>query len=898
MSQTLVAHCIHHTHWDPYWFFTSQESEVVFALNVQRMLQAFRRGEVDTFFLDGQTTAVDEYLQYHPEDKIEISQLIQEGRLQIGPFVSQLDPFICSAESIVNNLRLGILNAKKLGKCSMIAYLADPFGVSYSFPKIFNQFDIENFVFTRGIGDIYDVKNEFFLESNDKSKILCHVLLSGYGFGTYSFLAGTLFDGTARDYNLLNVMDLIKRLVSRSSLKNEFVFPVGFDQNPVALNLAEIIEKYNSAQKKIKFIETTWPEYFENIRRRGAGIKTLATELTSPQFHRLHLSGMNSARSDIKTIIDKAERALALEAQPLMTLLSSLGLKFDHGLIDQNWYDLVNCQTHASATHGDVTNEKMKQQASEVLSRTNAITNHLARITCLSLKSSNEYGSDLIVFNTLPWNTSKVAKLKVITKAPSFFIKSDNKILDSVCLSQERVYGGTLRLDPKLMSECLWFYRSEVVVDLGAFEGISYRSFQVVEDESLASEQTPSKNEKSCISNGEYEIEFDSTGITLHAHDGINLKRIITFEDMGDAGDSYDYSPPTDDKDWRIVNDLHDAKVKWLFQSDLYACMELEGILQLPKNQNERAERLVTVNSNYNLKIELYKGEPFVRVSGSFENESLDHRLRVVINTGDGNKHSHAGIPFGIIERPVENPEKPNWQSKGFFEEPANTRPLLNYVCSVNTSNMLGVLTGGLKEYEFIDDQYSKIALTLFRSVGFIGLPDLERRPGRASGVSNAIIPAQTHQMQGINRFSFALLTRKDLNPNDVDRCYSEYAVRQIYYQNQRLDTLLEPIYYFPVHPFLSKLPRKYCLLYLKSFAGAFSTLTVSKNSKRILLRVYNASDRKLPPYLLEGLPVNAIIEETNLAETRNFEASVKQGGFEPGELRTLAITLKRKGEL
>ena len=123
MTQQMTAHCIHHTHWDPYWWFTPQESNVVFCYNMREMLRAFESGEIEDFFLDGQTTATYEYLQTHPEDKEKVSKWVKNGKLAIGPFVSQLDTYLSSAESVINNLRLGIKYAKSLGKARTRAAL-------------------------------------------------------------------------------------------------------------------------------------------------------------------------------------------------------------------------------------------------------------------------------------------------------------------------------------------------------------------------------------------------------------------------------------------------------------------------------------------------------------------------------------------------------------------------------------------------------------------------------------------------------------------------------------------------------------------------------------------------------------------------------------------------------
>ncbi len=219
-------------------------------------------------------------------------------------------------------------------------------------PKIYNQFGIKEFVFTRGVGDIYGLGNEFYFKSNDGSEVLCNVLLSGYGYGAHAFRDGKLFTNEAEDYNKIDVAKLIDRLVERSTLKNEFVFPLGFDQNPVMLDIPEKIKHYNSIQDRIEFKYTTWAEYFEHVRKNGKDLKTHVGEILSPQYHRLHMNGMHSARSDIKTLIDGVERRISYEVQPMMAMLDAVGIPYDQGLIDETWYKLVNCQTHGSATHG------------------------------------------------------------------------------------------------------------------------------------------------------------------------------------------------------------------------------------------------------------------------------------------------------------------------------------------------------------------------------------------------------------------------------------------------------------------------------------------------------------------------------------------------------------------
>jgi hypothetical protein len=55
-----------------------------------------------------------------------------------------------------------------------------------------------------------------------------------------------------------------------------------------------------------------------------------------------------------------------------MSMLDSLGIPYDQGIIDKAWYTLVNCQTHASATHIDATNRWMKENGQAALNYSEA----------------------------------------------------------------------------------------------------------------------------------------------------------------------------------------------------------------------------------------------------------------------------------------------------------------------------------------------------------------------------------------------------------------------------------------------------------------------------------------------------------------------------------------------
>lgn len=896
MSEKIIAHCIHHTHWDPYWWFTAQESNVVFNYNLREMLRAFENGEIEDFFLDGQTTATFEYLQQHPEEKERVSKWVESGKLAIGPFVSQLDSFLSSAESVINNLRLGIKFAKSLGKANRVAYLADPFGYSVDLPKIFNQCNIHEFVFTRGWADIYGPNIEFNFQSNDGSEVLCHVLLSGYGYGANAFRNRSLFTPQAEDYNKIDVSKLIDRLINHSTLENEFVFPLGFDNHPIMRDIPSNLAYYNQSQSRILFKYTNWPDFFERVRRHGKSRITFTQEILSPQYHRIHINGMNSARSDIKTLIDQVDRRLVFELQPMMSLLDSIGIPYDQGIIDQAWYFLVNCQTHGSATHGDVTNEWIKDTASYAANIVRGTVHYLCRLISVSVAQVDDPGMPLVIFNTLPWRRDLVQKMRIITTTPSFSLELDGRNMGFEILQQEKQYFGTLRKDPSLMNENKWFYKTEIICDLGSFDGISYKTLSVIENNANSALPLSCSNHFS-IENEFLLVSCSASGINITDKiTGQTVESAFFFEDGGDEGDSYDYDYPLPQDEWLVIREITQDDLKSTICSDLYSEFNFAGKINVPSSLALRKSKIADAALQFSLNLTLLSGSKNLRILGEIINTTENHRLRFGIRTGKENKFSYAGSQLSMVKRPCLPEEMAIWKEKNYFEEPSATRPLLNHVSTLDHTGVLTVFTRSLKEYELIGQNFSTLMLTVLRAVGYVGLPDLHRRPGRPSGMPERLLPAQTHQLMGSKvSFDIGVGFSKELDANQIFRDYSEFAVDPLYGQNQTIDPTFYPISYFPINPWPTPLPRKYSLLSIQNPGISFSSLIRSEKSSDYILRVFNADDEaKMAGQLALGKDFK-VIATTDLVEENRLEQGDLPVEFHAGELVNLVIQKKGK---
>jgi mannosylglycerate hydrolase len=896
MTEKLIAHCIHHTHWDPYWWFTPQESNVVFTYNMREMLRAFESGEIEDFFLDGQTTATYEYLLAHPEDTEKVRKWVTNGKLAIGPFVSQLDTYLSSAESVINNLRLGIKYAKTLGKANRVAYLADPFGYSTDMPKIFNQCGIREFVFTRGVGDIYGLGTEFYFRSNDGSEVLCNVLLSGYGYGANAFRNKTLFTNQAEDYNKIDVARLINRLVERSTLENEFIFPLGFDNHPIMRDIPEKLAYYNQSQDRIHFKYTNWPDFFERVRKHGRNIKTFEGEILSPQYHRIHINGMNSARSDIKTLIDRVDRRLVYELQPMMALLDAVGIPYDQGNLDQAWYLLVNCQTHGSATHGDVTNEWIKDTASYASNIARGTVHYLSRLISVSVKQDEDPGMPLVVFNTLPWKRELIQRMSIVTNTPEFSLDLEGKELSYDVLQQVKHYFGVVRKDPSQMNEDKWFYRTEIICNLGAFDGISYKTLSVIE-KGENQPQELSHSDQNSIENEYLAVSCGSDGITIiDRNSGQTIHQALYFEDGGDEGDSYDYDYPAPEDEWLVIREVTQKDLKSALRSGLYSELRFEGEMVVPSSLENRKRKLADATLQFSLIVSLYKGTNVLRVAGDVVNTTENHRLRIGLRTGKKNEFSYAGTQYSVIKRPCLPEEMAIWKERGYFEEPSATRPLLNHVSAVDDKGAFTVFTRSLKEYEFIGEGFSDLMLTVLRAVGYVGLPDLHRRPGRPSGMPERLLPAPTHQLMGSKiEFDLGIGFSHALDANLIFREYAEFAVDPLYGQNQTIDPTFYPISYFPINPWPKPFPRQYQFASLQDPGVSFGTFIKSEVSADYVLRLFNAENSpREPGQLILGEDLN-VTAKTDLVEETRIEQDGLAAEFKAGELLNLVIRQNRK---
>ncbi len=170
-----------HTHWDREWYGPFDEFLPRLVAMMDTLIEQADRG-FPHFHLDGQTAMIDDYLEVRPEREDDVKRLAREGKLSVGPWVTQMDEFLTSGESHIRNLEMGLARARELGPALEVGYLPDQFGHIGQMPQILRDGGIERAVVWRGVPDVVD-KTEFWWEAPDGSRVLTEYLAFGYFLG-------------------------------------------------------------------------------------------------------------------------------------------------------------------------------------------------------------------------------------------------------------------------------------------------------------------------------------------------------------------------------------------------------------------------------------------------------------------------------------------------------------------------------------------------------------------------------------------------------------------------------------------------------------------------------------------------------------------------------------------
>lgn len=763
---------VNHTHWDREWYFSTMDS-LVLSDNIFIEIIDELKNKANTFFtLDGQISILEEFLELYPEKKADIKYLVENNQLFIGPWYTQTDAQLINGESIIRNLLIGIYETKKIAEPMKVGYLPDTFGFNAQMPTILLNSGINNIVFWRGI-DYDQVKSPYFIwQGLSDKKILAINLPNGYGsiprlYRDKEFWKRKIFSQ--------------EKLIREKTQIDEIVIPIGNDQNKITNNINDILNEINQNHDS-EYISSNYPQFIEYLSNHKDRLEIYKGEFRTPKTGRVHKT-IGSIRCDIKQYNFKLEEILIKRIEPLFVLANSLGIKISKNLLIKAWKKLLEGQAHDSIA-GCVSDEV----AVDILQRMKQVDELCASIENLLKKRIADeidlQDDEIILFNLEGRRFKGYKDIVVLAKYPAIKIKD---CINCCSYSVKKISGRKNVLVEGLYEnfytkeESYYEHKLNIEVDLPAF---GYQVFKVEKDINQV-------NNIDCdldISNEKYHIWVNNDKLNL-AVNNLVVEDFIVFEDMGNDGDTYDFSPLRNDKPIyfrpikgsRIINKLEEKLI-------------LTGIIMLPENLSDRLDGEHKREFNIILEIKLKKGNEAPIFAININNTVNSHRLRVILKTNIKANKSIASIPFGFLERDILNKEPEYWEEE-YLENPIDIEVMNECVAIKDEHNCAIVYTKGIKEYQVEEDQ---IILTLFATTGELGKSDLLYRPGRASGditkKGHIKIDTPKAQVKGNLQFEFMLDFPKSFEEREVVNKYNRYLSQNIYYQNQDFNKFLNRI--------------------------------------------------------------------------------------------------------
>jgi alpha-mannosidase len=924
MSKTTVRfklHVVSHTHWDREWYSPFQQYRQRLVRLTDRLFDLMERNpEFRYFVFDGQAIILEDYFAIRPENRERFKALVQSGRIEIGPWYVLPDEFLVSAEALIRNLQIGHRLAIEHGGVMKVGYMPDSFGHVAQMPQILRGFNIDNFVFTRGLGDEEErLGTEFLWIAPDGNRVLAIYQLNGYCNGADLGFEG-LGDHSGETPRLDTLVDRLHQEMAgigsftkaASDGTKHILINNGCDHQEPQPELPRLLNYANSVLKDGVAEQTTFSRFIATLRRSGLSFPNHTGELHSSKRHYI-LSGVLSARVYLKQRNEACETLLAHIAEPLATLTwLRAGVNHGAGFLNHAWKVLLHNHPHDSICGCgiDAVHREMLPRFDEVHQIGENVADAALETLAQRVRrpSSSVDFPNFIVANPLAASRREVLRTLVILPPERALgpgrmskmlavVDGNNQPLPTEVIRSWPIAsrkdlplpGAFAKLGQTAGKRPLTYEskRAQLLEDRATFRLDSRQGdkpWQVAELEFLAPEMAPMSYRAfsvrtvppdqttpsvaapaavqvkgSVVENPYLRVKFYPDG-SFDLFDKISKRqyqRCHIFEDVEDAGDEYDYSPAP--KSQIIWSRGKKGKLRIVHRSALAVEIEVAMALPLPAE----FERGPSSKGGRSKKMVRCPLTILFTITATTPYVAVRTTFQNLVRDHRLRVHVRAPIATnnslaGQQFYVLTRPLKKS-AGKNWLQPPSPTEPLQHFCAVEDRQGGVAILTQGLYEYEARrEGRGTALILTLMRAVGWLSRNDLATRPNHAGPA----FPTPEAQCPGTLVFDYAVMP---YNGN------WEKAHLPMWAQRFRVP-LLEKVCHGAVTG--SPLPAEFSLFRLEPDSLVVTAVKKCEQRDTVLVRLYNASAQRVRGKLFWSLPVTHAWK-VNLLEERLEEVTV-----------------------
>lgn len=892
------AHIISHSHWDREWYLPYETHHMLLVEFMDTLIETLENDpEYKSFHLDGQTLLIEDYLQVRPENRERLRVLIAAKRIHVGPWFILQDEFLTSSEANIRNLQMGHKIAREYGEVCKVGYFPDSFGNMGQAPQILKKAGIETAIFGRGVkptgfnNQVSDSESyespysEMYWEAGDGSSVLAILFANWYSNG----IEVPTDAEEAKVYWEKKLPDAEKYASTRHLL-----YMNGCDHQPVQTDLSEAIKTATALYPDVEFVHSNFEQYIEEINKElPDDLTTIKGELRSQQTEGWYtLANTASARIYIKQMNTKCQMLFEKIAEPIATMAYKEGKAYPHHLFTYGWKLLMENHPHDSIcgcsiddVHREMVTrfEKAENVAKHIIRES---MNYLeGKIDTSLFEEVSSMAKPFVVVNTTGWDRSGTVEVELEVFKKYFREGTVPQIVEDMHKLHMPKYkvvdkhgnqvAATVENLPNAFNYDLpkdkfrqpyIAKRVKVTVEAKNIPAFGWDTYALVED------QAPVATAETLIT-GTNKVETPYLNVQIEADGSLTVEdkknnktfnNLGIYEDCGDIGNEYIFFMPLDDTP--ITTKGTKAVVEVVEDKPYRAMFKVTHTMMIPSKANEVLDQEVQDLVEFKerkasrgtelipMEIETYytfeRASRAIKVKTVFNNEAIDHRLRVLFETNVETPYHYADSIFEVAQR--DTVPSPEWRN------PCNAQHQQAFVNVHNEACGLTIANKGLNEYEVLRDGKNTIALTIHRGVRELG--------------DWGVFLTPEAQCLGHREVEFEIITHGE--SDDVYASYQEAYQYQVDVVTQGLEVRK------------GELSQVYQLLNAEHHRVMPSSLKVSEATGDIVGRWYNLADE------IATLSINSDVTtyETDLLEEMNLGTVSNEIQLGKKEILTLGL--------
>ncbi|MGO4787995.1 alpha-mannosidase [Paenibacillus sp. 2KB_20] len=797
MDQSRKAHIISHTHWDREWYLPYEKHHVRLIELMDSLLETMEKdSEYRSFFLDGQTIIIEDYLQVRPEKKEQLEKLISDGRIIIGPWYILQDAYLTSSEANVRNMQIGHQDAERYGTVAKIGYFPDTFGLTGQIPQLMLQSGIDNAFFGRGVKPTgfnntvsdsgYESSfSELMWEGPDGSKVLGILFANWYSNGNEV----PVDEAEAKAFWDRKLAD-----AEKYASTPELLYMNGCDHQPIQTDLPEGIRTAKKLYPDTEFIHSNFDDYLTAVREKlPQDLSSVKGELRSQRTDGWGtLVNTASARVYLKQMNQRGQTLLEKVAEPLASYASLLGKEYPHHLFTYAWKTLMQNHPHDSicGCSVDEVHREMVTRFEKSAHVAENIVDDSVRVIADAVDTTafEQWGSDplpLVVFNTTGWSRSGTVSIELDAKRlyfrEGYSLEETSRRMKEIDLSGRVLVNAQGQAVPCTVEDLgLQFgydlpddrfrqpymcRRVRLTFEASAIPAMGLTTYAWVKSEVKPAEVASLISKSNVMENELIKIEIaeDGSFSLTDKKNGQVYRDLGVYENTGDIGNEYMYKQP--DGEAALTTKGQTAQVSVLEDTPYRASIEIvhnwsipamadskldeeqHELIYYPNRKAQRSSEMVPMRIR--TVISLNRSGKGVEIEATMDNQAKDHRVRALFPTDLLASSHNVDSMFEVATR--DNEPAAEW------ENPSYTAHQQAFVDVSTATAGLTVANQGLNEYEVLRDGRNTIAVTLLRSVGELGdwgyFPTPEAQCIGVHTVRMEVIP---HQGDGMKSGAYA----------------------------------------------------------------------------------------------------------------------------------------------